>query len=68
MDKKVTGTAEGNSLVYVKVGSTIIGRGKTDATGHFTVAVPAQTSGTKVSVVIKNSKGLYSSYTSKVVQ
>ena len=68
IDKKVTGTAEGNSLVYVKVGSTIIGRGKTDATGHFTVAVPAQTSGTKVSVVIKNSKGLYSSYTSKVVQ
>ncbi|MBY6085965.1 Ig-like domain-containing protein [Priestia flexa] len=68
IDKKVTGTAEGNSLVYVKVGSTIIGRGKTDTTGHFTVAVPAQTSGTKVSVVIKNSKGLYSSYTSKVVQ
>ncbi|PGZ95539.1 hypothetical protein COE51_19770, partial [Bacillus pseudomycoides] len=32
---EVTGTAEANTLVYVKVGSTIIGRGKTDATGKF---------------------------------
>ncbi|WP_028401446.1 Ig-like domain-containing protein [Ectobacillus panaciterrae] len=66
-DKVVTGTAEANTLVYVKVGSTIIGRGKTDAAGKFSVAVPVQKAGTKVGVVVQDSAGNYSPYAVRVV-
>ncbi|PFN04203.1 Ig-like domain-containing protein, partial [Bacillus cereus] len=62
-DTVVTGTAEVNTLVYVKVGSTIIGRGKTDSAGKFSVAIPVQKAGTRIGVVVKDSAGNYSPYT-----
>ncbi|PGZ95633.1 hypothetical protein COE51_19555, partial [Bacillus pseudomycoides] len=67
-DTVVTGTAEANTLVYVKVGSTIIGRGKTDATGKFSVTIPVQKAGTKIGVVVKDSAGNYSPYTTVTAQ
>ncbi|PFS00990.1 Ig-like domain-containing protein, partial [Bacillus cereus] len=44
----MTGVAEANSLVYVKVGSTIIGRGKTDVAGKFSITIPVQKAGTRI--------------------
>ncbi|MGG0239662.1 Ig-like domain-containing protein [Bacillus rhizoplanae] len=62
-DTVVTGTAEPNTAVYVKVGSTIIGRGKTNPEGQFSITIPVQKMGTRVSVVVRDSTGNYSPYT-----
>src|SRR5207253_54900 len=59
----VTGTAEANTYVYVKVGSTIIGRGKTDGAGNYSVAIPVQKAGTKIRVVVRDSAVNFSPYT-----
>ncbi|MDE8675371.1 SpoIID/LytB domain-containing protein [Priestia aryabhattai] len=69
-DTAVKGTTEANALVYIKFGSTsgqIEARGKADAKGNFTVAIPAQASGTKVYVIAKNAVK-YSKYTSVTVK
>jgi hypothetical protein len=62
-DTVVTGTAEANVTVYVKVGSTTIGKGKADTTGKFSVAVPVQKAGTQVRVIVRDSGGNNSPYT-----
>ncbi|MCL9634240.1 Ig-like domain-containing protein [Bacillus zanthoxyli] len=62
----VTGTAETNTFVYIKVGTTIIGNGKTDVKGIFSVVIPKQKAGTKILVTVKNTGG-YSPYTTSVV-
>ncbi|MEH7415075.1 Ig-like domain-containing protein, partial [Neobacillus drentensis] len=67
-DTVVTGTGEANATVYVKVGSTIIGKGKVDTAGKFSVAVPLQKAGTRVSVTVRDSGGNYSPYTTVTVQ
>ncbi|MEH7413520.1 SpoIID/LytB domain-containing protein [Priestia megaterium] len=69
-DTAVKGITEANALVYVKFGSTsgqIEARGKADAKGNFTVAIPAQGAGTKVYVIAKNAVK-YSPYTSTTVK
>lgn len=69
-DTVVKGTTEANALVYVKFGSTsgqIEARGKADAKGNFTVAIPAQAAGTKVYVIAKNAVK-YSKYTGVTVK
>lgn len=69
-DTAVKGTTEANALVYIKFGSTsgqIEARGKADAKGNFTVAIPAQAAGTKVYVIAKNAVK-YSKYTSVTVK
>ncbi|MDM5154335.1 Ig-like domain-containing protein [Bacillus sp. DX1.1] len=67
-DTAVTGTAKPNTNVYVKIGSTIIGRGKVNSQGAFSITVPAQKLGTKISVVVMDGAGNYSPYTTVTVQ
>ncbi|MBU8854022.1 hypothetical protein BGM24_18755 [Bacillus sp. FJAT-26377] len=66
-DTKVTGKAEPKTLVFVKVGATIIGKNQTDEKGSFAVAIPKQKAKTKVNVVLKDGAGNYSPYTHVVV-
>jgi large repetitive protein len=59
----VTGTAEANTTIYVKVGSTVIGRGKTNAEGNFSIVIPVQKVGTKIGVVVRDAEAKFSPYT-----
>jgi hypothetical protein len=63
IDKLVIGTSEPNSNVYVKVGTAVIGKGKTNSLGSFTIEIPEQPIGTKVGVVVRDEAGNYSKYT-----
>jgi hypothetical protein len=60
-DTKVTGSAEPNSAIYVKVWPDIIATGKTDNGGSFFITVPKQKSGTMLHVLVKGQGG-YSKY------
>ncbi|PGK31188.1 hypothetical protein CN902_09430 [Priestia megaterium] len=62
MAATVTGTTETKSIVYIKKGSELIGRGVADSKGAFNVTIKPQTAKTKISITIKNSKGKYSPY------
>ena len=42
--------------------STIIGTGKTNSKGQFSITIPKQKMGTKVSLRVKDSAGNYSPY------
>ncbi|PEZ12518.1 hypothetical protein CN330_10290 [Priestia megaterium] len=67
-DTKVTGKTESNALIYVKVGADIIGRGKASAGGSFSVNIPSQKAGTKLSVTAKKVSGKYTPYTVLIVK
>ncbi|WP_226701020.1 Ig-like domain-containing protein [Priestia aryabhattai] len=67
-DTKVTGKTEPNALIYVKVGADIIGRGKADASGSFSVNIPSQKAGIKLSVTAKKVSGKYTPYTVLIVK
>ncbi|WP_257206825.1 Ig-like domain-containing protein [Bacillus pseudomycoides] len=62
----ITGTTEPNTDVNVKVGSTLIGKGKANSKGQFSIKIPVQKMGTRVSVVVRDSAGNYSP--SKVIE
>ncbi|CAI8727780.1 stage II sporulation protein D [Priestia megaterium] len=62
MPTTVTGTTEAKSIVYIKKGSELIGRGVADSKGAFNVAIKPQAAKTKISITIKNPKGKYSPY------
>ncbi|MED4296561.1 Ig-like domain-containing protein [Priestia megaterium] len=62
MTKTVTGTTEAKSIVYIKKGSELIGRGVVDSKGDFNVAIKPQAAKTKISIIIKNPNGKYSPY------
>lgn len=62
MSTTVTGSTEAKSIVYIKKGSELIGRGVADSKGTFNVAIKPQAAKTKISITIKNSKGKYSPY------
>ncbi|WP_338705286.1 SpoIID/LytB domain-containing protein [Priestia aryabhattai] len=66
-DSKLSGTAEPNSTIYVKVWPDIIATGKTDAAGNFSFDVPKQVAGTMLHVLVKGQGG-YSTYTKIYVQ
>ena len=66
-DTKITGSAEPNSTIYVKVWPDIIATGKTDNAGNFSIAVPQQKSGTLLHVLAKGQGG-YSTYTKVTVK
>jgi SpoIID/LytB domain protein len=66
-DTKVTGSAEPNSAIYVKVWPDIIATGKTDNAGNFSIAVPQQKSGTLLHVLVKGQGG-YSTYSKVTVK
>ncbi|GKU80810.1 Ig-like domain-containing protein [Niallia sp. NCCP-28] len=56
-DKVVTGKAEANSTVTVKVGSKKIGSAKTTSKGAFTAKIAVQKAGIKISASAKDSSG-----------
>lgn len=65
-DTNVTGTAEANSIVYVKKGSTVLGRGVATKQGTYSIGIASQPAKTKIGVTVKNSAG-YSVYTYSTV-
>ncbi|WDW10064.1 Ig-like domain-containing protein [Priestia aryabhattai] len=65
-DISVSGTAEANSIVYVKKGSTVLGRGVATKQGSYNIAIAPQPANTKLGVTVKNSAG-YSAYTYSTV-
>ncbi|WNB92519.1 S8 family serine peptidase [Bacillus sp. NEB1478] len=65
---QVTGIAEANSIITIKVGSTTIGTGTADSKGNFKVTIKAQKKGTYLTVTAKDKAGNVSKGTSvKVV-
>jgi len=66
-DTKLTGTAEPNSTIYVKVWPDTIATGKTDNAGNFSITIPKQPAGTQLHVLVKGQGG-YSTYTKLFVQ
>ncbi|MGG2061317.1 SpoIID/LytB domain-containing protein [Priestia megaterium] len=66
-DTKLTGSAEPNSIIYVKVWPDIIATGKTDNAGNFSITIPKQKSGTLLHVLVKGQGG-YSTYTKVTVK
>lgn len=65
--KKVTGKAEVNSTVYVKVGNKTLGHAKAAKNGKFTVAINKQKAGTALTVYSKDKKGSTSYSTTVIV-
>lgn len=55
--KSVSGKAEANSTITVKRGSTTIGSNKANSAGNYTVTIPKQTAGTKLTVYSKDAAG-----------
>ena len=62
-DKVITGKAEANSTVTVNVGKNRIGYAKANASGSFSVSIPAQKVGTTLNVTAKDAAGNVSSLT-----
>ena len=56
-DTEVTGQTEGEAKVEVKVNGSLIGSGTAEADGHFTVNIPLQKAGTKMSVTTRDAAG-----------
>ncbi|MED4230128.1 Ig-like domain-containing protein [Priestia megaterium] len=60
----VTGTTESNATVYVKAGSKVVGKSKATSKGTFSVKIPKQKAGTKLSIVVQDT----ANNTSKAVE
>ncbi|MGK7379583.1 Ig-like domain-containing protein [Planococcus sp. 1R117A] len=56
-DLKVTGKAEANSTVTVKVGTTTLGYAKASSTGYYSVPIKAQKRGVIITVTAKDKAG-----------
>lgn len=56
-DRKVTGKAEANSRVTVKVGSKSLGSAYADSKGNYSVKIKAQKKGTTLAVTAKDKAG-----------
>jgi hypothetical protein len=54
---EVTGITEANAEVTVKVGDIVIGSGKSDAEGKFSITIPVQPAGTTISVTARDEAG-----------
>ncbi|MGM0924309.1 MAG: Ig-like domain-containing protein [Bacillota bacterium] len=66
-DKAVTGKAEFNSTITVKSGNTVLGTGKTPSSGSFSVTIPVQKAGAKLTITAKDGAGNVSSAATIVV-
>ncbi|MGE6257187.1 Ig-like domain-containing protein [Heyndrickxia sporothermodurans] len=68
-DKKITGTSEGNAVIKVKAGKTMLGTGKADKNGKFTISLKkAQKAGTVLYVTATDQEGNESSATKVIVK
>lgn len=56
-DTVVTGQAEANSLIRVKAGTNVIGSGRADQAGNFSVSIPKQSKDTLLTVSATDSAG-----------
>ncbi|MGH0590368.1 Ig-like domain-containing protein, partial [Bacillus mycoides] len=56
-DTQVTGSAKAGSKVTVKVGEQEIGTSQADENGNYSIDIPKQEAGTKLSVTASNSAG-----------
>ncbi|MFJ7682064.1 Ig-like domain-containing protein [Peribacillus butanolivorans] len=66
-DKVITGKAEANSTVTVKSGSKVLGSAKATSKGTFSIKIPVQKAGTKLTITAKDSSGNVSSSASVTV-
>ncbi|MCK1999866.1 Ig-like domain-containing protein [[Brevibacterium] frigoritolerans] len=66
-DKVLTGKAEAGSTVTVKNGSKVLGSAKATSKGTFSIKIPVQKAGTKLTVTVKDSAGNVSSSVSVTV-
>ncbi|MEI2433667.1 Ig-like domain-containing protein, partial [Priestia megaterium] len=66
-DTKVTGTAEANATVTIKVATKTVGTAKASANGAFSVAISLQKANTKLSVQAKDAAGNNSSASTVIV-
>ncbi|MGG3480558.1 Ig-like domain-containing protein [Peribacillus frigoritolerans] len=66
-DKVLTGKAEASSNVTVKNGSKVLGSAKATSKGTFSIKIPVQKAGTKLTVTVKDSAGNVSSSVSVTV-
>ncbi|XKE94012.1 Ig-like domain-containing protein [Metaplanococcus flavidus] len=57
----VTGTAEVNALIFVKSGSAVLGEGKVEVDGTYSVTIPKQQAGSKLSITAADVAGNVSS-------
>ncbi|WP_340598930.1 Ig-like domain-containing protein (plasmid) [Priestia megaterium] len=65
---KVTGKAEGNATVNVKAAGKVIGTGKADAKGVFSITIPVQKAGTVVEVTATDGSKNVSPVTKVIVK
>ncbi|MES5896838.1 Ig-like domain-containing protein [Bacillus cereus group sp. RP43] len=56
-DTKVTGTAQVGSTISIQAAGKELGTGTVDENGTYTITIPQQKAGTKLSVVVNNSAG-----------
>ncbi|MED4013652.1 Ig-like domain-containing protein [Priestia aryabhattai] len=56
-DKYITGTAETGSFITVKEGTTVLGTGTADIEGKYSVIIPNQKAGTKLTVTATDNAG-----------
>ncbi|UZJ79329.1 Ig-like domain-containing protein [Fictibacillus sp. KU28468] len=66
-DKVITGKAEANSAVTVKAGSKTLKSAKVSSKGTFSVSIPVQKAGTKLSVTATDAAGNVSAATTVTV-
>lgn len=66
-DKVLTGKAEANSTVSVKNGSKVLGSAKATSKGTFSIKIPVQKAGSKLTITAKDKAGNVSSSVSVTV-
>ncbi|HLO12311.1 MAG TPA: Ig-like domain-containing protein, partial [Pseudoneobacillus sp.] len=59
-DRTIKGMTDPDSTVYVKKGSTVIGKGKSNQKGAFTIPIPLQKAGTELTIYAESSLNLVS--------
>ncbi|PGH78288.1 hypothetical protein CN899_28945, partial [Bacillus thuringiensis] len=57
IDTKISGTAEGGVTIRVYVNNQVIATGTANSSGSYSINIPKQTAGTKISVTASNSVG-----------
>lgn len=59
-DRVIKGITDPNSLVFVKNGSTLIGKGTANPKGEFSISIPSQKVGTELTLYAENTANMIS--------